>query len=259
MSPLTSTPTSLHFTVIGTTMPPSSGDEVEQARYHFTPCVSSPRPPPDISVDGSISYMFGPWVAEVYFAYLFKGRIRRSLLCWNVPNWPGACFTSQGVLNDAAKMSTCYKWEPKARLLDYDARNFEGTIVPQTLWSPQSQGAMNKYVLDATLQLPIFFVRQDRTVGLPLHEAVEGPHGTLLGAQTYALLGGQSTHHVRIQVRVYCTISPPSVNVAVSPRPKENAPAQIFADGVAGHQSGLDIEHGSDKYRHATTRAGGTP
>ncbi|KAH9988570.1 hypothetical protein BJV77DRAFT_1186368 [Russula vinacea] len=102
-------------------------------------------------------------------------------------------------------MSTCYKWEPKARLLDYDARNFEGTIVPQTLWSPQSQGAMNKYVLDATLQLPIFFVRQDRTVGLPLHEAVEGPHGTLLGAQTYALLGGQSTHHVRIQWPGYRT------------------------------------------------------
>jgi hypothetical protein len=215
-------------------MPQPSKDEAETVHYHFIPCVSSPRPPSDISVDGSISYMFGPWVAELYFAYLFKGSIRRSLLCWDVPNWPGACFTSQGVLNAAAETSTCYEWEPKARLLDYDARNFEGTIVPQALWSPQSQGAMNKYVLDATLQFPIFFVRQDHTVGLPLHEAVEGPHGALLGAQTYAPLGGQSTHHVRIQVRVHCMISPPSVNVAVSPRPKGNAPAQLFTNGICG-------------------------
>ncbi|KAF8490001.1 hypothetical protein F5888DRAFT_1573055, partial [Russula emetica] len=83
-------------------------------------------------------------------------------------------------------------------LLDYDVRNLEGTIVPQALWSPQSQGAMNKYVLDATLQFPIFFVRQDRTVGLALHEAVEGPR-EVLGAKTYAPLGGQSTLHVGIQ------------------------------------------------------------
>ncbi|KAF8468113.1 hypothetical protein DFH94DRAFT_697837 [Russula ochroleuca] len=182
-------------------MPPPSREEAEQAHYHLTSCVSSSRPPSDISVDGLISYMFGPWVAEVYFAYIFKGSIRQSLLCWDVPNWPGACFTSQGVLDAVAETSTCHVWEPKARLLDYDARNLEGTVVPQALWSPQSQGAVNKYVLDATLQFPIFFVRQNRTVGLPLHEAVEGPHGTLLGAQTYAPLGGQSTLHVRIQVR----------------------------------------------------------
>jgi len=157
-------------------------------------------------VDGTISYMFGPGVAEVYFRYLLKGNIRRSLLCWDVPNWPGACFTSQGALNAVAETSSaCHEREPKARLLDYDARNLEGTVVPQALWSPHSRGAMNKYVLDAALQFPIFFVRQDRTVGLSLHEAVEGPRG-LLGAQTYAPLGGQSTLHVRIQVRDYCMI-----------------------------------------------------
>ncbi len=183
-------------------MPPPFTDEAEQMYNHLSPCTSSSQAPSDILVDGSISYMFGPRDAEFYFSYLLKGSIRRSQLCWDVPTWPGACFTSQGVLSIAETSSdACHKQaEPKARLLDYDARNIEGTVVPQALWSPQSHGAINKYVLDATLQFPIFFVRQDRVVGLALHEAVEGSHG-VLGAQTYAPLGGQSTLHVRIQVR----------------------------------------------------------
>ena len=164
--------------------------------------MSSYRAPSDILVDGSISYTFGPRTAEVYFGNLLKGSIRRSQLCWDAPTWPGACFTSQGVNAIAETSSSTYhkRARPKARLLDYDVRNLEGTVVPQALWCPQSQGAMNKYVLDATLQFPIFFVRQDRAIGLALHEAVEGP-GEVLGAETHAPLGGQSTLHVRIQVR----------------------------------------------------------
>ena len=197
--------------------PPLNEDEAAKKRNYFTPCASSHRsPPPDILVDGSISYTFGPKAAEVYFGYLLKGSIRRSQLCWDVPTWPGACFTSQGILDSALPLplasgsssnnnNNIYHHEriggPKTRLLDYDVRNLEGTVVEQVLWSPQSQGAMNKYVLDAPLQFPIFFVRQDgRALGLALHEAVEGPR-EVLGAQMYAPLGGQSTLHVRIQVR----------------------------------------------------------
>jgi hypothetical protein len=172
---------------------------------HLKPCTSTYRAPSDIMVDGSISYMFGPRDAEIYFGHLLKGGIRRSQLCWNVPTCPGGCFTSQNVLDAIAETSSssiCHKRvePPKARLLDYDVRNLEGTVVPQALWSPQSQGAVNKYVLGATLQFPIFFVRQDCAVGLALHEAVEGPR-EVLGAKTYAPLGGQSTIHVCIQVR----------------------------------------------------------
>jgi hypothetical protein len=221
---------SLHSAAIGFTMPPTSRDDAEQIHYLPTPCVSSSWHPSDILIDGSISYMFGPKFAEVYFSYLFKGSIRRSLLRWDVPEWPGACFTSQGIFSNASESFTCLEREPKPHLLDYDARNLEGTVVPQVLWSPRSLGATNKYVLDATLQFPIFFVRQDRTVGVSLHEAVEGPRGDLLGAQSYAPLGGQSTLHVRIQVRCYCMISlpySPSVNVALSHHP-EGVGATIF-------------------------------
>ena len=212
-----------HFATIGSPVHPPLMDEAEKMYNDLTMCTSSYQAPSEILVDGSISYMFGSRVAEVYLGYLLKGSIRRSQLCWDVPTWPGACFTSQGVLGAVAETSssTCRKWVgPKARLLDYDVRNLEGTVVQQALWSPQCQGAVNKYVLDATLQFPIFFVRQDRAVGLALHEAIEGPR-RVLGAQTYAPLGGQSTIHVRIQVRelLYDTVVvlvPSSISEALS-------------------------------------------
>jgi hypothetical protein len=215
-------------------MPPTSRDEAEQIYHHLTPGASSSRPPSDILVDGTISYSFGPRGAEDYFRHLLKGSIRRSLLCCDVPNWPGACFTSQGALDAVAETSsTRHEWEPRAHLLDYDTRNLEGTVVPQALWSPQSEAAMNKYVVDAVLQFPIFFVRRDRIVGLSLQEAMEGPCEVLLGAQTYAPLGGQSTLHVRIQVRdpLYdtCLYSVFGQNVALSPH-RDRETARLFAD-----------------------------
>jgi len=238
-------------------------DEAEEMYSYLTPCTSSYRAPSDILVDGSISYMFGPRAAEGYFGYLLKGSIRRSQLCWDVPTWPGACFTIQGVLNATAETpsSNCHKRVgPRARLLDYDVRNLEGTVVPQVLWSPQSQSTMNKYVRDATLQFPIFFVRQDRAVGLTLHEAVEGPR-KVLGAQTYAPLGGQSTLHVRIQVRgllydsCHCSLFGHRGTVA---SPGREYRANLLMTSSC-HYSGLDIVYGSVKYRHATTRTRRTP
>jgi hypothetical protein len=162
--------------------------------------IRASHPPADILVDGSLSYMFGSRVTEWYFGQLLKGRLRKSLLRWDIPGWPGACFTSQGPNSGTP---TCLEHQPPpARPLDYDVRNLGGTVVPQALWGPQGQGATKKYVLDAILEWPVFFVREDRTVGLSLQEAVNGPCRTLLGAQMHAPLGGRSTLHVRIKVRI---------------------------------------------------------
>ena len=168
-----------------------------------TTCAS--QAPADILVDGVLSYMFGSRISEWYFEHLLKGRIRRSLLRWDVPGWPGACFTSQ---ESGSEIPVFHEHHPApARLLDYDVRRLRGTIVPQALWGPQGQGATKKYVLDATLQWPVFFIREDHTVGLSLQEAVEGPRQALLGAQTRAQLGERSTLHVRIKVRTTRTFS----------------------------------------------------
>lgn len=234
-------------------------DETDKMYSHLTLCMSSYRAPSDILIDGTISYMFGPRAAEVYFGYLLKGSLRTSQLCWDVPTWPGACFTSQGVLDTTAEKSSGTRQTrvgQKTRLLDYDVRNLEGTVVPQGLWSPQSQGAMNKYVVDATLQFPIFFVRQDRAVGLALREAIEGPR-EVLGAQTYAPLGGQSTIHVRIQVRGLLYDSYPcslfGYRGTVASAGREWRANLLMTSSC--HHSGPDIVYGSVKYRHATIHA----
>ncbi|KAH9989904.1 hypothetical protein BJV74DRAFT_447439 [Russula compacta] len=197
---------SSHLTAIGSATQPPSGDEAGQQIPRHLACAA--RPPADILIDGSISYMFGSRASECYFGHLLKDDIRRSLLCWDVTGWPGACFTSQGVLDASAVAGpesgtlappACLEHHHRrpGRLLDYDARGLEGTIVPQAMWRPQGQSAIKKYVVNATLQWPVFFVCDgDRTVGFPLQERLPR---VILGGQTYAPLGGQSSLQVRIK------------------------------------------------------------
>jgi hypothetical protein len=188
---------SSHFMAVKSTTHPCSRDEA--GRICDPTCASQPLA--DILIDGSLSYMFGPRISGWYFEHLLKGGIRKSLLQWDVPGWPGACFTSQA--SESEMGSTRHGHQPApARLLDYDVRGMGGSIVPQALWGPRGKSAKKKYVLDANLQWPVFFVRKDHTVGLRLQEAVEGPRRALLEAQTHAPLGGRSTLHVRIKVRI---------------------------------------------------------
>ena len=238
---------SSHFTAIETVTYPYPRDDAGRTS-HPIPCTL--QAPPDILVDGIISYMFGSRISEWYFGHLVKGHIRRSLLRWDVPGWPGACFTSQV---SESEIPAFHEHPPAlGRLLDYDVRGLAGTVVPQVLWSPQGQGATKKYVLDATLQWPVFFVREDHTVGVSLQEAVEGPRRALLRAQTRAQLGERSTLHVRIKVRTRPTFSHPlflpgQVSVSLSIQ------HCLFAFCDSGPVTG----YGSANVRRATTRTRG--
>lgn len=250
---------SSHFTAIGSaTQPPSRDEAGQQIPYHLA-CAG--RPQADILVDGSISYMFGPRASECYFGHLLKEGIRRPLLCWDVPGWPGACFTSQGVLDAAAAAepesgtlapAACLEYQHRrpGRLLDYDARGLEGTVVPQAMWRPQGQSAIKKYVVNATLQWPVFFVRDDnRTLGFPLQE---GPPRVILGGQTYAPLGGQSSLHVRIKVWTSSWF--------LSPGPRATTLSTLGSNGAylpSYFCSGLAMRHGNVNSKCATTRTGG--
>ena len=233
-----------HFTAIEPVTHPHPRDGAGETS-HPTTCAS--QAPPDILVDGILSYMFGSRISEWYFGHLLKGRIRRSLLRWDVPGWPGACFTSQV---SESEIPALHEHPPAlVRLLDYDVRRLGGTVVPQALWGPQGQGATKKYVLDATLQWPVFFVREDHTVGLSLQEAVEGPRQALLGAQTRAQLGERSTLHVRIKVRTRPPFSHPlflpgQVSVLLGIQ------HCLFAFCYSGPVTG----YGSANVRRATTR-----
>lgn len=200
-TPCNSHPMSSHSTVSESTTHSCPRDEGGQIS-----CPTSTSQSPilaDLLVDGTLSYMVGSRASEWYFEHLLKRRIRRSLLRWDVPGWPGACFTVIGQAQASESEMPLTHHErpaPEARLLDYDVRGLGGTVVPQALWSPRGMSAAKKYVLDATLQWPVFFVLEDRTVGISLQEAVKGHSRALVGAQTHAPLGGRCTLHVRIKV-----------------------------------------------------------
>jgi len=75
-----------------------------------------------------------------------------------------------------------------------------GTVVPQTLWSPQNVNDFRLFVSDASLQMPIFFTHANGTLGLSLSDAANGRHQTLRDAREQAQLGGKVTTHIRILV-----------------------------------------------------------
>ncbi|KAI0256033.1 hypothetical protein BJV78DRAFT_1118101, partial [Lactifluus subvellereus] len=73
-----------------------------------------------------------------------------------------------------------------------------GTVVPQTLWLPHSVTDRRQHVLEAELQMPIFFEGSNGRLGLPLDDALVGRFHNLLRAQQFAPLGNKTTTHIRI-------------------------------------------------------------
>jgi hypothetical protein len=84
-------------------------------------------------------------------------------------------------------------------LLDYGIVR-TGTVIPQALWSPENVNEHRKHVVEAILQMPIFFVQQDGSLGISLDDALNGHCHTLRDARMRAQFGGKTTTHIRIGV-----------------------------------------------------------
>ncbi|KAH9036451.1 hypothetical protein EDB85DRAFT_1862120 [Lactarius pseudohatsudake] len=83
-------------------------------------------------------------------------------------------------------------------LLDYSCRATQGTIVPQKRWTPPDDVDIRRHVEDADLQLPIYFVNSNGSIGFPLPDILRGCDRDLHNANSIATLGGRSTTHIRI-------------------------------------------------------------
>ena len=116
-----------------------------------------------------------------------------------------------------------------------------GTVVPQTLWTPHTVTDRRQHVAEAHLQLPIFFVHTNGSLGLSLEAAMSGRCHTLVHAQYCAPLGPPTTTHIRIGVS-------DSFGAGVH---TQFAELQVF--------SGLGIEISSARFRSATKRLSGKP
>ena len=60
-----------------------------------------------------------------------------------------------------------------AWLLDFAVRS-GGSVVPQQLWSPQGQSDRRRYVEQAQIRMPVFFINTNGSLGVPVVSAAAG-------------------------------------------------------------------------------------
>ncbi|KAI9429841.1 hypothetical protein BJY52DRAFT_1133721, partial [Lactarius psammicola] len=72
------------------------------------------------------------------------------------------------------------------------------TILPQRRWKPADEVDVRRFVESSQLQLPIFFVNRDGSLGFWLPDILRGCDRYLHNANGFATLGGKTTTHVRI-------------------------------------------------------------
>ncbi|KAI9458546.1 hypothetical protein F5148DRAFT_318855 [Russula earlei] len=162
--------------------------------YHHTPPSQLNDPSmhsgPQLLVDGYISQCFGSKSAEGHFSCVLKTRPFRASPCvvrghvyfvvTAVPPYIFYLFPNQP------------SWVIDRAVVGY------GTVIPQTLWVPHTATDQRQHVVEAELQMPIFFEGVNGRLGLSLEAASTGRCNDLLNAQGHAPLGLKSTTHIRI-------------------------------------------------------------
>jgi hypothetical protein len=84
--------------------------------------------------------------------------------------------------------------------LDFNIKLTQGTVVPQRRWNPADEFDIRRFVVQATLQLPIFFVHLNGGVGFWLPDILQDRDRNLCDRDSEAPLGGTTTTHIRINV-----------------------------------------------------------
>ena len=127
--------------------------------------------------------------------------------------------------------------------LDFSTRTTQGTVIPQRRWTPANKVNIRRHVREATLQLPVFFITRNGSVGFWLPDILEGHDHELQDRDCQAPLGGRTTTHIRINVS---SLSLSSSCKRVS---------SMFIDSF---HSGPDMPIGDARYQYKTRRIRGT-
>ena len=148
--------------------------------------------PRTLLVDGYISQTFRSRAAEQYFLNLLKSTA--------IP--PPATSPREGyfffVYSDFPHVPRPLNL-PDRCVLDRCIVD-GGTVVPQTMWSPNSPVARRQNIDKAPLQIPIFFEDQNGILGLSLEASIVGGCHVLRDANDPAPVGPKTTTHIRILV-----------------------------------------------------------
>ncbi|KAI0266702.1 hypothetical protein BC834DRAFT_109823 [Gloeopeniophorella convolvens] len=148
----------------------------------------------DLLVDGYVSRTFQAQPAQRYFSTLFKSNTLPPYHAWISPS-RRLVFVVNHVPGHILVATASQRDPPWT--IDWGIVSV-GTVVPQTMWEPQSITDRRQHVEEAELQMPIFFIRTDGTVGISLEDAASGRCDTLFNARSPAPLAGRTTTHIRI-------------------------------------------------------------
>ncbi|KAF8269742.1 hypothetical protein EI94DRAFT_1798904 [Lactarius quietus] len=144
-------------------------------------------------IDGYISQTFRSRAAEHYFLNLLKSASIPSHATLPRTWREGNLFFVHSVPSHIPRFpSTPGQWLLDCGIMD------RGTVVPQTMWSPQSAMDRRQHVEKAMLQMPVFFEGNDGGLGLSLETSIDGQSRVLRDANDPAPLGQKTTAHIRI-------------------------------------------------------------
>ena len=153
--------------------------------------------------NGYVSQTFGPNSAEEYFHYLLKTNqsdLNQSCRAVLKPDGSGVLFAVRTIPDNIHPTPSMQDHNGRPLwLLDHSIVQ-TGIVIPQARWSPENANDHRQHVAEAILQMPIFFLQQDGTLGLSLDDAIRGRYQTLRDSRVQAQLGGKTTTHVRIGV-----------------------------------------------------------
>jgi hypothetical protein len=158
---------------------------------------------PFVRSGGFLVRMFGERDAAFFIEALLKLNVKDVYLVRNVPGWHNALMAQRPSISGTrcdAMANNVPLW-----LLDFIPMPMD-YVVPQKIWTPPNQSDWRRYVEQAHLRMPVFFVQGNGTTGLPLPRAVLGDAASLRGANSPAPLGG--AHSTQIYMAVMS--SPPS-------------------------------------------------
>ncbi|KAH9047189.1 hypothetical protein EDB84DRAFT_1233485, partial [Lactarius hengduanensis] len=143
---------------------------------------------------GFVARTFNPEDAHHYFMLLLRTPLSRYFP--HLVYHQGAWYITRGA-NLVQGTSPGVPLQPTP-LLDYNSEGTQGTILPQRRWSPADAVDVRRHVEGADLQLPIYFVNSNGSIGFPLLDILRGCDRDLHNANSFATLGGRSTTHIRI-------------------------------------------------------------
>ena len=164
------------------------------------PVTKAPRPT-DVLVDGFVARTFASGDANSYFMLLLRTpQFQCFLQYYGIVYHQGAWYIMHnGNLVQGTSPGIPFQPTP---LLDYSMKATDGTVVPQRRWTPADEVDVRRHVEAADLELPIFFVHRNGSIGFPLVHILQGHDRDLRNANEFASLAGKTTTHIRINVRL---------------------------------------------------------